>query len=136
MSLEFIAHRERVETTSYAHHFEWAHEPGAGFSFDCSAAGHLNAMPEAALANYDKCIDGTYDVINRGVLPHTVSYWQPAVVKCECGRRIYLDDPMTNECERCGLLCNGSGQVLAPMSQWDAEAIYERFGPRNAREDY
>jgi hypothetical protein len=136
MSLEFIAHRERVETTSYAHHFEWANEPGAGFSFDCNAAGYLNAMPEAALANYDKCIDCTYDVIDCGVRAYTVSYWQPAVVKCECGRRIYLDDAMTNECERCGLLCNGSGQVLAPMSQWDAEAIYERFGPRNDRNDY
>jgi hypothetical protein len=35
---------------------------------------------------------------------------------------------MTNECERCGLLCNGSGQVLAPVSQWEPEDVYAIYG--------
>ena len=42
---------------------------------------------------------------------------------------------MTNQCERCGLLCNGSGQRLAPVAQWSREDYYDTFGPQNGRED-
>lgn len=138
MSLEFIARRERVETTEYFREFDRLDCPGAGFSFPSNAAGlvDLAGLQAPARVSWDKCQDGTYPVRDAGVRIERHSYWNPAVVRCECGRRIYLDDAMTNECERCGLLCNGSGQVLAPVAQWSDEDRYAVYGPQNVGEDY
>lgn len=131
MSLEFITRRERITVTTYHHIFDRTDVPGAGFAFDCDADGNLPPMNPAALANFDKCYDGTYPVIDRGVRKSEHSFWQPASVRCDCGATIWLDDHMTNTCERCGLLCNGSGQRLAPVSQWSDEDRYDVFGPQD-----
>lgn len=37
---------------------------------------------------------------------------------CHCGAVVDLFDPLTNECECCGRLYNGSGQELRPTDQW------------------
>ena len=136
MSLEFLTRRERVTVTTYSRIFDRTDCPGAGFAFDCDADGNLLPLAPAGLANFDKCYDGTYPVVDRGVHKYEHSYWQPASVRCDCGATIWLEDSMTNECERCGLLANGSGQRLAPVSQWSAEDRYAVFGPQNAPEDH
>lgn len=39
-------------------------------------------------------------------------------IKCDCGNKVELGDPMTNECQQCGQLYNGSGQRLKDPSKW------------------
>jgi len=56
-------------------------------------------------------------------------------LKCSCGQTVYLDDPLTNECNHCGKLYNGCGQELAPPEEWDPEDKYACFGPRVEKED-
>ena len=38
---------------------------------------------------------------------------------CECGKHIDLMDGMTNECDHCHRLYNGSGQALNPPHMWE-----------------
>jgi len=138
MSLEFISRRTRVETTTYSRVFDWAGATGAGFAFECDAQGYiaLGPLSPAGKLNLERCLTGEYDVIDRGIETYTHAYWDPAVVRCDCGERIYLDDPLTNACDACGLLCNGSGQRLAPVENWAAQDRYDVFGPQNGPDDY
>lgn len=57
-------------------------------------------------------------------------------ITCSCGTTVYLDNSLTNDCEGCGKLYNGSGQELAPPEEWDEEDRYDCFGPQNYNEDY
>ena len=137
MSLEFITRRELIENTTFSVFFEWRDMPGAGFGFDATPDGTIIApAAQAGRDNLQRCLDGTYDV-RRGRLQTFVNrYWQPASVRCDCGATIWLEDAMTNECGRCGLLANGSGQRLAPVAQWSDEDRYAVFGPQNDGDDY
>ena len=47
------------------------------------------------------------------------------VMRCDCGQEVWLYSVWSNECD-CGLCYNGSGQQLAPRSQW-GEETGERF---------
>jgi hypothetical protein len=44
----------------------------------------------------------------------------PIVVRCFCRRRLELWDSWANTCD-CGREWNGSGQALAPRSEWGWE---------------
>ena len=46
-------------------------------------------------------------------------------IQCDCGAHLTLHDSWSNECN-CGTEYNGSGQQLAPRSQW-GEETGERF---------
>ena len=51
----------------------------------------------------------------------------PKTITCrQCGRKVVLETAWANECEGCGTEYNGSGQRLAPRSQW-GEETGERF---------
>jgi hypothetical protein len=52
--------------------------------------------------------------------PHRIN-----VMRCDCGQEVWLYSVWSNECD-CGLCYNGSGQQLAPRSQW-GEETGERF---------
>ena len=54
-------------------------------------------------------------------------------IKCNCGRNIEVYSMWANECS-CGAEYNGSGQRLAPRSQWGYETG-ESFGG-GYEEDY
>jgi hypothetical protein len=41
-------------------------------------------------------------------------------IKCSCGKTLYLDDPMTNECS-CGRFYNGFGNALSHPRNWGEE---------------
>lgn len=43
------------------------------------------------------------------------------ILECDCGHKLYLDSCWANECEKCHTEYNGSGQKLAPRSQWGEE---------------
>jgi len=45
----------------------------------------------------------------------------PPEGKCHCGSIVVLYDCMTNECEKCGTLYNGSGTELRPMNEWEED---------------
>ena len=51
------------------------------------------------------------------------------IKKCNCGRSVKLDDPMTNQCDRCGAFYNGFGQRLSPPRFW-GEETGEQFDNR------
>ena len=132
MSLEFLTRRERIVARSYMRVFDRTDVPGAGYSFDCDADGYiaLSSMNPAARENLERCLTGQEPVIDMGIETWEHAYWNAASVRCDCGNTIWLDDPMYNTCDRCGLDCNGSGQRLAPVSQWEPEDRYDVFGPR------
>lgn len=115
---EWIRHRERIETKTYYLTFEFPNEPGAGYSFSCNEDGTLKdeEMHHESLAY---CLDEKNKMIPKGVITYTNVYYEPAQIACGgCGTTITLDSSWANECPKCGYEYNGSGQLLAPRSQW------------------
>lgn len=107
----------------YTHEFRWADSPSAGFSFECDKDGKVDvaSMAEAGRANYTKCIDGTYDVVDEGVSERQWTYRHRAVIKCSaCKNGEVCLANFTNTCE-CGADYNMSGSRLADRSQWGEE---------------
>ncbi len=43
---------------------------------------------------------------------------------CDCGETIYLTDPLTNECSKCGKLFNSCGQELDPERAYGDGKVY------------
>lgn len=117
---QIISKAQRVTDVTYARCFEWRTMPGAGFSFPCNAVGTVAQLNPAAQENLEKCVDGTYDVVDQGVQEYTNRYTIAAVLKCDCGAKVQLDG-FTNTCDRCRADYNMSGQRLAPRSQWGEE---------------
>ena len=118
--MEIIRQREKVHVERYMLSFEWLDLPGAGFSFDCDKDGNVKPLDnEAAQENYDKCIDGTYEVRAKGVQDWSYDYWTVKQGKCDCGRIVDLSN-FTNTCE-CGADYNSSGTLLAPREFWGEE---------------
>lgn len=111
--------------------FEWENTPGAGAAFECDEDGNVDeaklADRPAALENYRQCIAGTRrsnsgeKIIDRGVREYQLKgYMEPAVGLCDCcGAEVSLGR-FTNTCD-CGADYNGSGDLLAPRSQWGEE---------------
>ncbi len=59
--------------------------------------------------------------------PDTFELIEAQVIECNrCGSEIALWSSWANACDRCGVEYNGSGQELAPRSQW-GEETGERF---------
>ena len=55
----------------YSRSFTWRSDPSTGFSFDCDEDGNVFFEAEAgplAWENLKRCLDGTYDVIDDGVV--------------------------------------------------------------------
>jgi len=113
--------RELVEHVAYVRSFHWRDDPGAGFSFDCDESGAIDraALYPEAIENLDKCLDGSFDVVDDGVEKREWQHWEPAQGRCPCGEIVYLDH-FTNTC-RCGRDYDSSGNELAPRDQWGEE---------------
>lgn len=116
--------RERVTVVSHSLWWDWAHMPGAGFSFDCDENGIVDEskLPPIAQENLQMCRRGAsedgHKLIGPSIKRYEHSYNEPAIGVCNhCGRDVYLDHALTNPCE-CGAEYNLSGQELAPRSQW------------------
>jgi hypothetical protein len=117
-----ISSRERIERVEYRRLFEYRDMPGAGFGFDADVQGNVNpeSLNPAARENYEKCMNGAFDVVDRGLVIYRSDYWTPAVLKCDCGANVPLEG-FTNTCDRCHADYNKSGQRLADRSQWGEE---------------
>lgn len=98
--------------------------PGAGFSFPCNEQGYPQDLLPCAWRNYRECLANPcrYTPVNDGkpvVDEYTV--WYPAAIRCVCGVEVELWDTWCSTCTKCGRDYNGSGQLLAPRSQWGEE---------------
>lgn len=97
-------------------------ERGWGFSFDCDAKGIVDiaTLQPAALANFIACRD-SLNSCNALVLESSSRViHHPPVMRCDCGKTLVLNCGWENTCS-CGQSFNGSGQLLAPRSQWGEE---------------
>lgn len=123
-------------------------ETGSGCSFECDEHGvvDLSKLHECAQENYLNALQGinltlvdvayrvegedyvpiyctgrwkTQTVHDHGVVTSEHTYPEPAVGRCECGRKVHLAS-FTNTCE-CNRDYNMSGQLLANRSQWGEE---------------
>ena len=119
-----IKEREHIHIMEYSWEFGNPEDPiSNGYSFPCDKFGNVLEMEDCAWENLIKCIqqDGKYydRILDKGILRRERWYWEPAVLKCHCGREVQLES-FTNTCE-CGSDYNTSGQQLAPRSQWGEE---------------
>ena len=118
--MKIIRKRERISQVTYSHNFYWKDTPSAGFSFDCNENGIILNLNECAQENYEKCINGEYDVINEGIVKYKSSYISPAIGLCSCGCEVILSN-FTNTCDNCDSDYNMTGDLLAPRNQWGEE---------------
>lgn len=137
---EWLRHREHRTSTEYARHFEWRDTPGAGFSFPCDAQGNIFALEHAAAqGNLAACLDGTFDVIDRGIETYEHHYWEPGAIRCDvCQAEVVLEDSFLNPCT-CGADYSGTGQLLAPREQWGeetGESLADILGPEDPNGDW
>lgn len=114
--------RRTVETIEYRLFFE--SEPGRGYSFQCDEQGVVDTadLTSAAAANYLFCLDQGYE---SRIQKFTHSFRKPAVGRCHCGNKVYLSDPLDNECQ-CGACYNMSGQQVTPS--WECDETGEPYG--------
>lgn len=107
------------------------------FIFDCDENG---VALETELTNYqllEECRSGKINIgtDNEGktnfvemkegyIEPYTQKHIQYKIIECECGCILELTEAFTNECPKCERLYSGSGQALAPRSQWDPWGEY------------
>ena len=123
--MKIISHLEFKTETHYEIFYQWKDSsPGHGFGFPALESGEIDMSAiqnrPAALANYNKCVNREIDVTG----PHFKSWErrirQDAIGLCDCGCEVTLDR-FTNTCDGCNRDYNGSGQLLAPRSQWGEE---------------
>jgi hypothetical protein len=119
--MKIIRKRKTVQYTLYRRVFDYHDRPGSGFSFPCDAHGELDLyeMPEEACKNFQRCLNGELDVIDRGVVWLNADYTQSAAGQCDCGVVVELTG-FTNTCE-CGADYNMSGQRLTNRCFWGEE---------------
>lgn len=67
-------------------------------------------MAEIIKETYLELVDEDLGIENR----------VPALLRCDCGNRLYLVDALTNYCSCCGRAYNMCGQSIIPdPSQWE-----------------
>lgn len=135
MPIPIIRQRERITTRTPHVHFDRG--DGSGWSFDLDEAGkpifgdqHDSAYQ--AKTSWESGDDPGaihFALLCLGLVPSIQRYeyneWvntytQPAIGLCPCGEEIRLEGDYGHgiDCE-CGRIYNGSGQELAPRSQWE-----------------
>jgi hypothetical protein len=120
---DWVKRGERITVVSFSRVFDYEGEDGWGFAFPCNEQGE--ALPDqyhdSWSGNWAACITGTVDgrkVVDRGIRRNEHRYWEPGMLRCQCGAEVVIDMLMTNTCERCGRDYNSFGQLLAPREQW------------------
>ena len=110
---KIINERRTIETVSYEQSYFWRDTPGAGFSFDCDKNGTIDEskMNPAALKNLEFCRTNPKEIGYNGIREYHHVYRAPAELRCDCGRIVYLHNPLNNDCD-CGRCFNMSGQSV------------------------
>ena len=136
---EIISDGRLVHQVAYHRFFASVDEPTRGYRFPCDSNGMLNltenealllaggATPlEAALntaANLDKfeALPANPLFTDEGVRVERWSYYESAVIRCNCGYEFGLHNAWLNTCPRCQQDYSGNGQMLAPRYLWGEE---------------
>jgi hypothetical protein len=123
--MQIISGLKFIAEIHYEIFYQWKDSsPNHGFGFPALKSGEIDMAAlekkPAALANYNKCVNGEYAVTGPKFQSWEHSYRQPAIGRCTCGCEVILDS-FTNTCDRCNRDYNSSGQLLAPRSQWGEE---------------
>jgi hypothetical protein len=118
--MEIIQEAQRKSRTEYTREFKYSKDHNFGYSFPCDSKGNILSLRPASQENYDKIKLGQEDVIDEGVHISTSWWTEPAVGKCECGRKVELHDPLDNFCS-CGQCYNSSGQRVTPSGECDEQ---------------
>jgi len=121
-----IKDSELVETVAYELEFFYKEDNSVCAGFDCDENGNLINTENRAQAwhdNYNSCKADPKKYSK--VVKFVYRYRAPAILQCDCGCQLELENGWANECD-CGTEYNGSGQRLAHRSQWGAETG-ERF---------
>ena len=121
MATEIIQERRCIEYDNYWLDFRWRERPGAGFTFECDEHGNVESMNEAAQDNYEFCLTHPDQVSGPQLVQDQGDYWEPAIIRCDCGAKVVLENLFTITCDNCDADYNSSGQRLAPRSQWGEE---------------
>ena len=110
-----IKERKRIKLVEYYRVYRTGnYHEGDVRILECNKAGHVTADRKGLRAYYENDPGWYFD----GVQPSVRHYWQPGVIKCDCGRKFDYDDAWLNTCPYCGADYNGQGVRLAPRSQW------------------
>jgi len=108
--------------------FDWEGETDWGYSFDCDETGTPVNLHEGTQESFNRCLANDWKdehgnpapIVDKGIQSwKTKGYWEPAILKCDCGERVALRG-FTNTCD-CGADYNMSGQRLASRAQWGEE---------------
>lgn len=116
--MEIISNRETVVTKSHIIHFFDVKSKSVRYGFNVDISGNLTGVydNEAARENLARCM-ADENLFTYGIEEEEHSYRKPAVGRCCCGEKVWLDG-FTNTCDRCGRDYNMSGQLLAPRQFW------------------
>lgn len=128
---DVISPAVRYTLREYTRVFDRVDTPGSGFHFTCDPDGNILTENEAALENLRKCLDGTYDVIDRGLRIRERTYTDPATIRCHCGNPVVLSTRYEARCEKCGQVYNQSGQRIyhRPYYEDTGETHADVYGP-------
>lgn len=131
--MKMIQPRTRILIEEYRKVFKVVGLPGSSMSFDCDKSGVVDEkkLSPTALDSYHRCLagsirlsTGTFKVVPVSqVEDGSRSYWEPALLQCDCGEEVPLSG-FTNACQ-CGQDYNMSGQALRPRSEWLEEGSEE-----------
>lgn len=110
---------EKIVHNLYFNNYDKHGRFTSGHVFPCDAEGNVD---ESRLTDIAKKYLNNYRENGRkgDVRKQDEGYWEPATMRCDCGRIVSLGSSWANSCE-CGAEYNGSGQRLAPRSQWGEE---------------
>lgn len=126
MGIKIIKEREPQKKIAYSIEFDYKDDSGGGFTFPCDAFGNpkLDEMPEAAKANYKRCLEDTEHFYKPYVKTRAHRWVEPAIGECVCGEQVVLENQYMGACQcpKCGQWYNIYGQSLIPPEYWeDAE---------------
>jgi hypothetical protein len=124
----------------YVDHWEWMFADldrddwRAGWAFECNEQGQLFALDKWQADSYRQ----RWHDWQAGKLKRRMQHYiQPETTYAEgycdrCGELVVLYDSFLTTCDECGADYNGSGQLLAPRSQWGwetDESLGDIFNP-------
>lgn len=116
--MEILQKEHTVTEVIRSRFFEHIDLQGAGFAFPCDKDGNI-VLTDSNRENVENCQNGTFDVVDKGIITTEFPCTVPQLGLCTCGQKVSLSS-FTNTCQ-CGRDYNINGHPLAPRSQWGEE---------------
>lgn len=120
MSIKILTERRTVESVRFTLNFQFIGNANCGEVFDCDENG---VVDEASLSWVKQAMEGVTAVPPTrkflGIRREVHSYREPAVARCTCGSKVFLEDPLDNVCGGCQRVYNSCGQEV--VASWDCD---------------